>query len=163
LHPRGDANDLCSVQGGTSTNVALGDEFVFPVVLTTGPEEILCSGRVGSRAPIRGPLPLLGPAAGSVGSLRRMSQGRRFRCETGKLTLQSARWRVHNSTEVLEIATKLLKPITSLSYALEGSHVRTLHPITNPNFQGARRRGGFEGHEKRQGRWGPWPPWPLAP
>jgi hypothetical protein len=38
-----------------------------PVVLTTGPEEILCSGRVGSRAPIRGGLPLLGPAAGSVG------------------------------------------------------------------------------------------------
>jgi hypothetical protein len=28
---------------------------------------------VGSRAPIRGSLPLLGPAAGSVGSLRRMS------------------------------------------------------------------------------------------
>ena len=30
-----------------------GDEKkFFPVVLTTGPEEILCSGRVGSRAPI---------------------------------------------------------------------------------------------------------------
>jgi hypothetical protein len=82
-----------SVQGGASTNVALGDERkFFPVVLTTGPEEIICSGRVGSRAhPIRGPLPLLGPAAGYVGSLRRMPQGRRFRCETGKLTLQSAR------------------------------------------------------------------------
>jgi hypothetical protein len=53
-----------------------------PVVLTTGPEEILCSGRVGSWAPIRGPLPLLGPAAGSVGSLRRMSQRRVFRRET---------------------------------------------------------------------------------
>jgi hypothetical protein len=52
-----------------------------PVVLTTGPEEILCSGRVGSRAPIRGALPLLGPAAGSVGSLRRMSQEGVFRRE----------------------------------------------------------------------------------
>jgi hypothetical protein len=52
----------------------LGDEKkFFPVVLTTGPEEILCSGRVGSsRAPIRGPLPLLGSATGSQGSLRRM-------------------------------------------------------------------------------------------
>jgi hypothetical protein len=98
-----------SVQGGTSTNVALGDERkFFPVVLTTGPEEILCSGRVGSRAPISPPLPLplLGPAApGSVGSLRRMSQGRRSRCETGKLTSQPARWGAHNSTEVLEPAT----------------------------------------------------------
>jgi hypothetical protein len=48
----------------------LGDEKkFFPVVLTTGPEEILCSGRVGSRAPIRGPLPLLGSATGSQGSL----------------------------------------------------------------------------------------------
>ena len=51
----------------------LGDEKkFFPVVLTTGPEEILCSGRVGSRAPIRGPLPLLGSATGSQGPLRRM-------------------------------------------------------------------------------------------
>jgi len=51
----------------------LGDEKkFFPVVLTTGPEEILCSGRVGSRAPIRGPLPLLGSATGSQGLLRRM-------------------------------------------------------------------------------------------
>jgi hypothetical protein len=74
-----------------------------PVVLTTGPEVILCSGRVGSRAPsTRGALPLLGPAAGSVGSLRRMSQRRVFRCETGKLTLQPARWSAHNSTEVLD-------------------------------------------------------------
>jgi hypothetical protein len=89
----------------------------------------------GIRAPIRGALPLLGPAAGSDGSLRRMSQRRRFRCGTGKLTLQSARWNAHNSTEVLEVATKLLKSIASLSYALEGSHVRTLQPITNPNFQ----------------------------
>jgi hypothetical protein len=47
----------------------------FPVVLTTGPEEILCSGRVGSRAPIRGPLPLLGSATGSQGSLGRMCHG----------------------------------------------------------------------------------------
>jgi hypothetical protein len=37
---------------------------------------------VGSRDPIRGALPLLGPAAGSVGSLRRTSQRRVFRCET---------------------------------------------------------------------------------
>jgi hypothetical protein len=29
--------------------VAFGDEKAFPVVLTTGPEEVLCSGRVGSR------------------------------------------------------------------------------------------------------------------
>jgi hypothetical protein len=70
------------LQGGASTNAALGDEKkFFPVVLTTGPEEILCSGRVGSRAPIRGSLPLLGPAAGSVGSLRRMSQEGVFRRE----------------------------------------------------------------------------------
>jgi hypothetical protein len=39
---------------------------------------------VGSRAPIRGGLPLLGPAAGSVGSLRRMSQWRVFRRETSE-------------------------------------------------------------------------------
>jgi hypothetical protein len=61
------------VQGGTSSSLAT--KSFFPVVLTTGPEEILCSGRVGSRAPIRGPLPLLGSAAGSQGSLRRMFQG----------------------------------------------------------------------------------------
>jgi hypothetical protein len=62
---------------GTATRISarwyvfkLGDEKkFFPVVLTTGPEEILCSGRVGSRAPIRGPLPLLGSATGSQGSL----------------------------------------------------------------------------------------------
>jgi hypothetical protein len=33
----------------------------------------------GSKPPIRGPLPLLGPAAGYVDSLRRTSQGRVFR------------------------------------------------------------------------------------
>jgi hypothetical protein len=45
--------------------VALGDEKAFPVVLTT----------VGSRPPIRGPLPLLGLLV----SLRRMFQVRVFR------------------------------------------------------------------------------------
>jgi hypothetical protein len=59
LHPRGDAKDLCARR----YVYKLGDEKFFPVVLTTGPEEILCSGRVGVRAPIRGGLPLLGSAA----------------------------------------------------------------------------------------------------
>jgi hypothetical protein len=72
------------VQGGAFVRKAslLATKKFSPVVLTTGPEEILCSGRVGSRAPISPPLPLLGPAAGSVGSLRRMPQGRVFRRET---------------------------------------------------------------------------------
>jgi hypothetical protein len=67
---------------------------------------------VGSKAPIRGPLPLLGPAAGSVGSLRRMSQGRVFRREASEAgfvqhRLCSQRSGIaHNSTEVLELATK---------------------------------------------------------
>jgi hypothetical protein len=83
LHWRANAKDLCKVV--RLQNVALGDEKgFFPVVLTTGPEEILCSGRVGSRAPIRGGLPLLGPAAGFVGSLRRMSQRRVFRRGTSE-------------------------------------------------------------------------------
>jgi hypothetical protein len=60
--------------GDTSSSLAT-TRSCFPVVLTTGPEETLCSGRgVGTRAPIRGPLPLLGSATGSQGSLRRMSQ-----------------------------------------------------------------------------------------
>jgi hypothetical protein len=59
-----------AVQGATSSSLAT--KKFFSVVLTTGPEEILCSGRGGSRAPIRGPLPLLGSATGSQGSLRRM-------------------------------------------------------------------------------------------
>jgi hypothetical protein len=53
-------------------------------------------GRVGSRAPIRGPLPLLGSATGSQGSLRRMSH------EKIPLTFQSVQWVAHNSTELLE-------------------------------------------------------------
>jgi hypothetical protein len=124
LHCRGNAKDLCA-RWCVYKRRSWRRKKVFPVVLTTGPEGILCSGRVGSRAPVRGALPLLGPAAGSVGSLRRMSQGRRFQCGTGKLTLQSARWSAHNSTEVLELATNS-KPILYLSYTLEGSHVRTL-------------------------------------
>ena len=68
----------------------LGDEKkFFPVVLTTGPEEILCSGRVGSRAPIRGPLPLLGSATGSQGLLRRMCL-KNLPVRFGKLTGKSA-------------------------------------------------------------------------
>jgi hypothetical protein len=59
--------------GDTSSSLATTRSF-FPVVLTTGPEGTLCSGRVGTRAPIRGPLPLLGSATGSQGPLRRMSQ-----------------------------------------------------------------------------------------
>ena len=75
----------------------LGDEKKFsPVVLTTGPEEILCSGRVGSRAPIRGPLPLLGSATGSQGSLRRMSHE--------KTPLTSCQCNAHNSTEAASIS-----------------------------------------------------------
>ena len=64
LSSTGLAKDLCA----RWYVFKLGDEKkFFPVVLTTGPEEILCSGRVGSRAPIRGPLPLLGSATGSQG------------------------------------------------------------------------------------------------
>jgi hypothetical protein len=132
--PRGRKGSLCKA---VRLQAPWRRKKFFPVVLsTTGPEEILCPGRVGSRAPIRGPCRCWDPLLGlSGGSLRRMSQRRRFRCGTGKLTLQPARWSAHNSTEVLEVATKLLKPITSLSYALERSHVRTLQPITNPYFQ----------------------------
>ena len=69
---------------------------------------------VCARTPTGGPLSLLGPAAGPGGSLRRMSetmsqrasQRRRSRCEIGKLTSQPARWNAHNSTEVLELATR---------------------------------------------------------
>jgi hypothetical protein len=78
----------------------------FPVVLTTGPEKILCSGRVGSRAPIRGPLPLLGSAAGSQGSLRRMCLENLPVWTGRRLTGKSARWSAHNSTEAARIATK---------------------------------------------------------
>jgi hypothetical protein len=64
--PRGDAKDLCARWYVYKLGWRRKKN---PLVLTTGPEGILCSGRVGIRAPIMGPLPLLGPAAGSQGSL----------------------------------------------------------------------------------------------
>jgi hypothetical protein len=92
---------------------------------------------VGSRAPIRGPLPLLGPAARCwVCWLSETHvSGRVFRRETSELTLLPAQWNAHNSTEVLEVATKLLNLLYLSLLRTEISHVRTLQPITNPNFQ----------------------------
>jgi hypothetical protein len=55
---------------------------------------------VGSRAPIRRPLPLLGSATGSQGSLRRMSH------EKQASTDFPSQCSAHNSTELLELAAK---------------------------------------------------------
>jgi hypothetical protein len=66
-----------------------------------------------SRAPIRGPLPLLGSATGSQGSLRRMSH------EKVLLTSQSVQWVAHNSTELLEQQLKT-KPVLYVSLHTRG-------------------------------------------
>jgi hypothetical protein len=91
---------------------------------------------VGSRAPIRGPLPLLGSATGSQGSPRRMSHE--------KTPLTSSQCNAHNSTELLELAAKRLRTKTysyiSL-YTLEGTpHLEIgvrnrLQPALQPALQ----------------------------
>jgi hypothetical protein len=70
-----------------------------------------------------------------------------------ELTGKSARWSAHSSTELLELATKDRTYSYISLYILEGGQVRTLQPITNPNFQVTTRDWEVTPEVIRQAQW----------